>query len=147
MSYLIYNFWRSLREQKKSPYQLMWLLKRSQHILWTFLVSRIVIIHLRREGISVKFCGNIRKCKGVCVMGGGGLGGGWVRQEGGKGRVKQCGKWRTFWPLLPSLVCYPCHTSLLNFFTSPMLSSILPIQYWGKKLVREISDMSSWKKM
>lgn len=49
-----------------------------------------MIIHLRREGISVKCCGNIRKCKGVCVMGGGG--GGWVRQEGGKGRVKQCGK-------------------------------------------------------
>lgn len=37
----------------------------------------------------MKCCGNIRKCKGVCVMGGGG---GWVRQEGGKGRVKQCGK-------------------------------------------------------
>ena len=35
-----------------------------------------MIIHLRREGISVKCCGNIRKCKGVCVMGGGGLGGG-----------------------------------------------------------------------
>ena len=35
----------------------------------------------------MKCCGNIRKCKGVCVMGGG-----WVRQEGGKGRVKQCGK-------------------------------------------------------
>ena len=47
-----------------------------------------MIIHLRREGISVKCCGNIRKCKGVCVMGGGG----WVWQEGGKGRVKQCGK-------------------------------------------------------
>ena len=29
-----------------------------------------------------------------CVRdgGGGGVGGGWVRQEGGKGRVKQCGK-------------------------------------------------------
>lgn len=44
----------------------------------------------------MKCCGNIRKCKGVCVMGGGvgggGGGGGWVRQEGGKGRVKQCGK-------------------------------------------------------
>ena len=41
----------------------------------------------------MKCCGNIRKCKGVCVMGGGGgVGGGWVRQEGGKGRVKQCGK-------------------------------------------------------
>ena len=39
----------------------------------------------------MKCCGNIRKCKGVCVMGGG-VGGGWVRQEGGKGRVKQCGK-------------------------------------------------------
>ena len=41
-----------------------------------------MIIHLRREGISVKCCGNIRKCKGVCVMGGGGgLGeaGGWER--------------------------------------------------------------------
>ena len=38
----------------------------------------------------MKCCGNIRKCKGVCVMGGGG--GGWVRQEGEKGRVKQCGK-------------------------------------------------------
>ena len=25
-------------------------------------------------------------------VGGGGGGGGWVRQEGGKGRVKQCGK-------------------------------------------------------
>lgn len=27
-----------------------------------------------------------------CVRDGGGVGGGWVRQEGGKGRVKQCGK-------------------------------------------------------
>ena len=41
-----------------------------------------MIIHLRREGISVKCCGNIRKCKGVCVMGGGGGGGG---RGGGKG--------------------------------------------------------------
>ena len=29
----------------------------------------------------MKCCGNIRKCKGVCVMGGGGVGeaGGWER--------------------------------------------------------------------
>lgn len=33
-----------------------------------------------------------KEMQGCVRDGGGGLGGGWVRQEGGKGRVKQCGK-------------------------------------------------------